>query len=124
MQMQRRRSEQGAVIIQVAVCLLVLLAFSAFVVDYGIMWTGRGQAQTSADAAALAGAISLAFDNTGDFAAAKLRAQKVGQANAVWGAAPDIQLSDITFPACPPTPGLGPDPHCVQAAGLSQPTAQ
>jgi len=110
MQMQRCRSERGAVIIQVAVCLLVLLAFSAFVVDYGIMWTARGQAQNSADAAALAGAISLAFDNSKDFSKAQLRAQKFGQSNPVWGTAPDIQLADITFP----TPGLGPD-TCVQA---------
>jgi hypothetical protein len=33
----RQSGERGAVIIQMAICLLVLLAFSAFVVDYGVM---------------------------------------------------------------------------------------
>jgi len=101
------------VIIQMAVCLLVLLAFTAFVVDYGVMWASRGQAQTSADAGALAGAISLAFDSATDFAGAKLKAQTVALQNGVWGAAPDVLLTDITFPPCPPgAPGL-PD-TCVK----------
>ncbi len=51
--------ERGAVLIQVAVALLALLALSAFVFDYGVMWASRGQAQNSADAGALAGAQSL-----------------------------------------------------------------
>ena len=54
----RRSSERGTVVIQVAVCLLGLLAFTAFVVDYGVMWASRGQAQTAADAGALAGIVS------------------------------------------------------------------
>jgi len=106
-------AERGAVIIQMAVCLLVLLAFSAFVVDYGVMWASRGHAQTAADAGALAGAISLAFDSGTDFAAAKLKARLVALQNGVWDSAPDVQLSDITFPPCPPgAPGL-PD-TCVK----------
>lgn len=108
-----RSSERGAVLIQVAVCLLGLLAFTAFVLDYGVMWAGRGQAQTAADAGALAGAISLAFDSSTDFAAARERARATARENAVWGEAPDVQLADITFPPCPPgAPGL-PD-TCVQ----------
>jgi Putative Flp pilus-assembly TadE/G-like len=109
----RQSAERGAVIIQMAVCLLVLLAFSAFVVDYGVMWASRGHAQTAADAGALAGAISLAFDSGTDFAGAKLKARLVALQNGVWDAAPDVQLSDITFPPCPPgAPGL-PD-TCVK----------
>jgi Putative Flp pilus-assembly TadE/G-like len=109
----RQSSERGAVIIQMAVCLLVLLAFSAFVVDYGVMWASRGHAQTAADAGALAGAISLAFDSGTDFAGAKLKARLVALQNGVWDAAPDVQLSDVTFPPCPPgAPGL-PD-TCVK----------
>jgi hypothetical protein len=108
-----RSTERGAVIIQMAVCMLVLLAFTAFVVDYGVMWASRGHAQTSADAGALAGAISLAFDSGTDFAGAKTKAQAVARQNLVWGAVPDVQLADITFPACPPgAPGL-PD-TCVK----------
>src|SRR5437667_11266652 len=97
-----RRSERGAVLVMVVVAMVALLAFGAFVIDYGIMWTGRGQIQTSADAGALAGAISLAWDSATDFAGAKAKAQAVARANSVWGQAPDVQLTDVTFPACPP----------------------
>ena len=74
----RRSSERGAVVIQVAVCLLALLAFSAFVVDYGVMWASRGQAQNAADAGALAGAQSLLLlqgDNAARDAATALATQ-------------------------------------------------
>jgi hypothetical protein len=92
---------------------LALLAFSALVVDYGVMWVSRGQAQNAADAGALAGAIALAFDGSTDFAGAKIKARAVAQQNWVWGQPPDVQLTDVTFPSCPPgTPGL-PD-TCVK----------
>src|SRR5262245_64229171 len=45
------RSETGAMLIQVAIALLGLTLFSAFVVDYGIIWTSRWQVPYSADAA-------------------------------------------------------------------------
>ena len=105
--------ERGEVLIQVSVALLALLALSAFVVDYGVMWSSRGQAQTSADAAALAGAVSLAFDSPTDLAGARARAIALTGRNRVWGQAPDVKDSDVTFPACPPgAPGL-PD-TCVK----------
>jgi hypothetical protein len=56
------RSEQGAVFIQVGVLILALMALNVFVVDYGVMWTARGQAQNAADAAALAAATARAYD--------------------------------------------------------------
>lgn len=109
-----RRGERGAIVIQMAVCLLILLAFTSFVLDYGFMWVARGQAQTSADAAALSGATSLAFDNTTE-ANVKLRAQNVGLANAVFGQPPDMQLSDIEIIDCPPTPTFPPNEKCIRA---------
>jgi hypothetical protein len=109
----RRSSERGTVVIQVAVCLLALLAFTAFVVDYGVMWASRGQAQTAADAGALAGAISLAFDSGTDFAAAKIKARAMARENGVWGEQPDVKLSDVTFPPCPPG-APGPPDTCVR----------
>ena len=42
--------ERGAVLIHVAVAMLGLLAFSALVIDYGIFWVSRRQAQNAADA--------------------------------------------------------------------------
>jgi Flp pilus assembly protein TadG len=101
------RNQRGTVIIQVAVSLLALLALSSFVFDYGVMWASRGQAQTSADAGALAGAISLAFDSGTDFDAARARAIALAQANRVWGEAPSVTDADVTFPPCPPgAPGV------------------
>lgn len=100
-------SQRGAVLIHVAVALLALIAFSTFVVDYGIMWVGRGQAQTAADAGALSGALTLAFEGTTAQTAAKEKARVAAIANPVFGQAPDVQLTDVTFPACPPgTPGI------------------
>ena len=40
-----RKNERGAILIQVAVALLALLALSSFVFDYGVMWVSKGQAQ-------------------------------------------------------------------------------
>jgi len=114
MSSMRLSSERGAVLIHVAIALLGLLAFTTFVVDYGIMWVSRGQAQTSADAGALSGAISLAFDSGTDFDGAKLRSQSVAKANPVWGQAPDVAIAtDITFPPCPPGAPGAPD-TCVK----------
>ena len=58
----RLRDDRGAIIIHVAFALLALLAFSAFVVDMGVMWVSRRQAQNAADAGALAGAVALMKD--------------------------------------------------------------
>jgi Flp pilus assembly protein TadG len=95
-----RRSDRGAVLVMVVVSMVVLLAFVAFVIDYGVMWTSRGQIQTSADAGALAGAIALAWDSPGDFTGATTKAQAVARANNVWGAMPVVDVS----PACPSLP--------------------
>jgi Flp pilus assembly protein TadG len=60
------RSELGAVLVHVGLAMFVLLGFTVFVLDYGVFWLGRRQAQNAADAGALAGAIALAFDSYGD----------------------------------------------------------
>jgi Flp pilus assembly protein TadG len=95
------RDERGAILIQVTVAMLGLLAFLTLVVDYGVMWMSRRQAQNSADAGALAGAIALAFDDPTDFSdtgPAKQSAHVAALANKVFGVAPDNNVStDITF---------------------------
>ncbi|HJR59033.1 MAG TPA: Tad domain-containing protein [Vicinamibacterales bacterium] len=109
----RLASQRGTVLVQVTVAMLALLALSAFVFDYGVMWVSRGQAQNSADSAALSGAIALAFDDPDDKDAARAKAKATASVNRVFGAAPDVTDADITFPACPPgSPGL-PD-TCVK----------
>jgi hypothetical protein len=107
-------SERGAVLILVAIALFGLVAFAAIVVDNGIMMASRAQAQTAADAAALAAARSMAFDNTQNLPHFRNVGQAFGQSNAVFGQQPDIQLADITFPTCPPTPGFPAGDTCVE----------
>ena len=101
-------SERGAVIVHVSIALVGLLAFGAFVIDYGVMWSARRQAQNAADAAALAGAISLAYVDFNNHDLARQSALAVAAQHTVWGEAPDITAADVTFPVCPPgSPGAG-----------------
>lgn len=108
-QLQRHwQSERGAVIVHVAIALIGLMALSTFVIDYGVLWAARRQAQNAADAAAMAGAISLAFVDFNDQPLARQSALDVAGQNNVWGQPPDVTAGDVTFPACPPgSPGAG-----------------
>ena len=58
--------ERGAVLVHAAHRHDRPAGFSALSVDYGIMWVAARQAQNAADAAALAGAISLAYGDPTD----------------------------------------------------------
>jgi len=101
------RNEHGAVLVHVAVMLLALFAFSGIVLDYGTMWASRAQAQNSADAGALSGAIAYAFDDVGNQTTARERAIALAEVNGVWGESPDVQPGDVSFPTCPPgSPGI------------------
>ena len=80
----RRKNERGAIIIHVAIALVALLAFTSFVIDYGVMWVSKRQAQNVADAGALAGALALINDG-GTPAVAILAGQHFSANNPVWG---------------------------------------
>jgi hypothetical protein len=99
---RRSSSEHGAVFIHVAIGLLVLLAFGAFVMDYGMLWVSRSQVQAAADAGALAGAVALAHDNVVDRAdRARNVAWNTGIRTRVWGDAPGIvPTSPYDGPGC------------------------
>jgi Flp pilus assembly protein TadG len=90
-------SEDGMALIHVGIALLVLMALSSFVLDYGVMWLSRAQAQASADAGALAGATARAFDETTDPPSADgavySSALNSAQANLVFGAAPAVSVT-------------------------------
>lgn len=95
------RSERGAIFVQIGISILVLMGFSVFVIDQGVMFAARAQAQRSADAAALAGAVTRGFDDfttpppsNGEAANA---ARAVAAVNKVWEAAPVV---DVAFD-CP-----------------------
>jgi hypothetical protein len=99
---RRSSSEQGAVFIHVAIGLLVLLAFGAFVMDYGMLWVSRSQVQAAADAGALAGAVALAHDKVVDRAdRARNVAWNTGIRTHVWGDTPGIvPTSPYDGPGC------------------------
>ena len=84
----RYGNERGAITIHVAIALIAMLAFTSFVVDYGLMWVSRRQAQNAADAGALAGAIALVHE--GSNAAAKLSAAQLASENHIFGVANDV----------------------------------
>lgn len=84
-------------LIHVGIAIIVLMALSSFVLDYGVLWLSRAQAQTSADAGALAGATARAFDETIDppsaGGAAYTSALTAAQANLVFGAQPAVTVA-------------------------------
>ena len=100
------KNARGAVIIHVAIALFALLAFTTFVIDYGVMWASRRQAQNAADAGALAGALAMIFDG-GNPTVVNQAAQHWAAINPIWGqgnsaANVDVTLSDATtsIPPC------------------------
>jgi len=90
-------SERGAILIFVGLAVLMLTAFSAFVLDYGVMWLSRRQAQNAADAGALSGAIARMYDETADppssNGAAYDAAFNAAQTNEVMGQAPGVVVT-------------------------------
>lgn len=109
-----RADERGAVLVHVAIALIGLISFSALVVDYGVLWLARRQAQNAADAGAMAGAVSLGFVDFDDKPLARLSAINTAEQNFVFGEIPDITDADVTFPPCPPgSPGEGTD-TCIR----------
>jgi len=123
-----RSSDEGAVIILAAVALLVLMGFVAFAVDYGVYWTARGQSQNAADSAAMAAAVSWAFDvpdaaaEDADEALKTLRATylkesavAVAQSNLVWTKAPSIDSNtDVLYPPSYTCPSGAPAASCFR----------
>ena len=85
----RLQNARGAMLIQVAISILMLMGFTVFVIDYGIVWVARGQAQNAADAGALSGAVARRWDDLAMPPAANgvawTAATQAANANLVWG---------------------------------------
>ena len=88
--------------------MLVLIGITAWVVDFGMLMLSRNQVQNAADAGALAGATSLAFDSFTDRSTtgpARVAGQRFAQMNNVFSATPDVNIdTDVTFVPCPDDP--------------------
>jgi hypothetical protein len=103
-------NERGAMLVQVALSILTLTAFTVFVVDYGVVWVARGQAQNAADSGALAGAVARGLDDTAHPPATslpRLAAAGAAAANVVWGEEPVVGEPIFSWGGQPCPPGIG-----------------
>ena len=98
-------SERGAVFVQVGIAMFVLVAFNVFVLDYGVMWVARSQAQAAADAGALAGAVARGYDDfdpTPSPTEAARLAKAAASANLVWNQPATADVPSFDCPAGAP----------------------
>jgi hypothetical protein len=99
-----RRDERGMSFAFVSIGLMTFMAASTLAIDVGMFMTARTQAQTSADAAALAGATALVFNDWNDRTTsgpAVQSAMSTAQKNAVMLGDVSVLPSDVTFPVDP-----------------------
>jgi hypothetical protein len=103
---ERLGSERGAVFVQVGIAVFVLMAFNVFVLDYGMVWIARQQAQNAADAGALAGAVARGYDDfdpTPSFSGTTAQIAKgAAAANMVWNAPATADVSSFDCPVGAP----------------------
>jgi hypothetical protein len=98
---RRGRDESGYVLVFVAMTLMTLLGVSMLAIDVGMVMTARTQAQNSADAGALAGAIALLFEDFDDRSAsgpAVQNALAAARGNQVMNQTVSVTPADVTFP--------------------------
>ncbi len=107
-----KKDEAGMSYVFVGLGLMALMSATVLAIDVGMLMAARSQAQNSADAAALAGAVSLAFDSWDDrtpTGPAVTNAITYGQQNLVQPNPPkesgvvSITPADIAFPIDPVT---------------------
>ena len=99
-----RRDERGMSFVFIGLGFMAFVAASTLAIDVGMFMTARSQAQTAADAGALAGATALAFNDFDDRSVggpAVQSAVNTAIANTVIGSAPSTTPSDVTFPSGP-----------------------
>jgi Flp pilus assembly protein TadG len=98
------RDERGVTLIVVGGGFMALMAATTLAIDVGMFMTARSQAQNSADAGALAGAVALVFndfDNRSASGPAVQSAIGASQSNQVIRGTVSVTASDVTFPTGP-----------------------
>jgi Flp pilus assembly protein TadG len=101
----KARHRRGNILAIAVVLMPVILGFAATTADLGVIALARSQLMTVADSAALAGAQQLATNNrlvsgyvpTTEMAAARIRAETIGQANTVLNAAAVVKDGDVVI---------------------------
>jgi hypothetical protein len=99
-----RQDERGFAFVFVGLGFIAFLAATTLAIDVGMFMTARTQAQTSADAGALAGAVALVvndFNDRGTSGPAVQSGINAAVANQVIGKAVSVLPADVTFPNDP-----------------------
>jgi Flp pilus assembly protein TadG len=99
-----RRDERGMTFVFVGLGFMAFMAATTLAIDVGMFMTARAQAQNSADAGALAGAVALYYNNFTDRSStgpAVQSAISAAKANLMMGEAPSVEPDDVTFPNDP-----------------------
>jgi hypothetical protein len=99
-----RRDERGMSFVFVGLGFLAFVAATTLAIDVGMFMTARSQAQTAADAGALAGATALVFDDFEDRSAggpAVQGAVSTALSNTVMDSSVSVGPADVTFPLGP-----------------------
>ena len=99
-----RDDQSGMSYVFIGMGMMAFLSASMLAIDVGMLMTSRNQAQNAADAAALAGATALVFNDYDDrtpTGPAVTHAIAAAKANDVMGADVAIEPSDVTFPLDP-----------------------
>src|SRR3990172_862485 len=95
-----RDDESGMTFVFVGLGFMAFLAATMLAIDVGMLFTARAQAQNSADAGALGGAVALVFNDYNDRSPdrpAVQRALAAATANPVMGANVSVGPADLEF---------------------------
>src|SRR5579864_5686744 len=98
------RDERGMSIVFVGASFFAFMAATTLAIDVGMFMAARAQAQNSADAGALAGAVALAYNSFTDRSTSGPAVQgalNATLANQVVNAPVSVTPSDVTFPTDP-----------------------
>jgi Flp pilus assembly protein TadG len=99
-----RHDERGMSFVFVGIGFFAFLTATTLAIDVGMFMAARNQAQNSADAGALAGAIALGFNSYSDRSPSGPAVQaaiNAAHANQVIGGQVSILSDDVTFPLSP-----------------------
>jgi Flp pilus assembly protein TadG len=95
-----RHDQSGMTYVFIGLGMMAFLSASMLAIDVGMLMTARSQAQNSADAGALAGAVALFRESFTDFSAggpAVTSALRASRMNQVMGGQVSVNSGDVTF---------------------------
>jgi Flp pilus assembly protein TadG len=120
--MHRLKNRKGVFVVLFGILFLALMGAAALSMDFARIWAMRNELQTTADAAALAGAVQIANVTTSSDADIDLAARTQATANPVMGVT--AVVDSVIMGSWTDTPPVGLNkwtPLCVMKAGICEP---